>query len=186
MFSRLRYSINRTVGSRPGSVAAVAGQRDIGPVGTASRLAAGAAAVAVPVVLAGFSWSDAAIALLALPVIAALVAPVISWIFGRLHRKRLRSPRLLSALQSVTLCVVMVVANDVVVAPTTLNGNVTLFVWLGASMLVAAVRGYGGCEILAIPNLIRGRRDQIDCMLYTAIDSAEAKHRSRPAQTTKR
>jgi hypothetical protein len=55
------------------------------------------------------------------------------------------------------------------------SGDVALWVWLGGSMLVAAARGFGGCEVLAIPNLITGRRDQIGCILFTPIDRAEAR-----------
>jgi hypothetical protein len=46
-------------------------------------------------------------------------------------------------------------------------------------MLLAAVRGYGGCEVLAFPAAITGRRDRIGCILYTPIDAAEARHRAR-------
>jgi hypothetical protein len=48
-------------------------------------------------------------------------------------------------------------------------------------MLLAAWRGYGGCEVLAIPNLLSGRREEIGCVLYTTIDRAEARRRSRAA-----
>jgi len=41
-------------------------------------------------------------------------------------------------------------------------------------MLLAALRGYGGCEVLAAPNLLGGRRDQFGCILFTPIDRAEA------------
>ena len=76
-----------------------------------------------------------------------------------------------------TWIAVMVAANAAIVAPTGANGNVTVWVWLGASMMLAAARGYAGCEVLAIFNLITGRRDQIGCILYTPIDAAEAKRR---------
>ncbi|MGH2872133.1 MAG: hypothetical protein ACRDL5_06685, partial [Solirubrobacteraceae bacterium] len=69
---------------------------------------------------------------------------------------------------------VMVLANAAVVSPTPANGNVSIWVWLGASMLLAAARGYGGCEVLAASNLIGGRRDEIGCILYTPIDRFEA------------
>ncbi len=40
-------------------------------------------------------------------------------------------------------------------------------------MLLAAGRGYEGCELLAFPNLILGRRDAIWCPIYTPIDRTE-------------
>jgi hypothetical protein len=62
------------------------------------------------------------------------------------------------------------------------SGEVAFWVWLGASMLVAAARGFGGCEVLAIPNLMTGRRDQIGCILYTPIDRAEARRAARRSE----
>jgi hypothetical protein len=49
-------------------------------------------------------------------------------------------------------------------------------------MLVAALRGYAGCEVLAIPNTITGecpRNDRIGCIIYTPIDVAEARYHAR-------
>ena len=43
----------------------------------------------------------------------------------------------------------------------------------GASMLLAAVRGYAGCEILAISNTALRRNDQIGCLLFGPIDQFE-------------
>jgi hypothetical protein len=62
------------------------------------------------------------------------------------------------------LIAVMVAGNPALVAPTSTNGNVTIWVWLGASMLLAAALGHGGCEVLAISNLITGRRGQVGCI----------------------
>lgn len=49
-------------------------------------------------------------------------------------------------------------------------------VFYGASMLLAAIRGYGGCEVLAASNWILRRDDQIGCLLLSPIDHLE--HRS--------
>ena len=57
---------------------------------------------------------------------------------------------------------------------TPVDGGVAIWVFLGVSMLVAAARGYAGCEVLAIPNAVSGRDDQIGCILYSPIDAAEA------------
>jgi hypothetical protein len=40
-------------------------------------------------------------------------------------------------------------------------------------MVLAAIRGYEGCEILALPNLVLRRTDAVWCPLYTPIDNAE-------------
>jgi hypothetical protein len=46
-------------------------------------------------------------------------------------------------------------------------------------MLLAAGRGYGGCEVLASYNVITGRREQIGCLLYIPVDNLEAARRAR-------
>jgi hypothetical protein len=48
----------------------------------------------------------------------------------------------------------------------------------GASMWLAAVRGYAGCEVLAVSNWLLGRDDQIGCALFWPIDQEE-RHRGR-------
>ncbi len=45
----------------------------------------------------------------------------------------------------------------------------------GASILLAFVRGYAGCEICAISNWLRRRDDQIVCPIFSPIDHAEAR-----------
>jgi hypothetical protein len=47
------------------------------------------------------------------------------------------------------------------------------FVFYGASMFVAALRGYAGCEVLAASNWILGRDDQVGCLVLSPIDGAE-------------
>jgi len=51
------------------------------------------------------------------------------------------------------------------------------FVFYGASMLVAALRGYSGCEVLAMSNWILRRDDQVGCLFLGPIDSAERRVR---------
>ena len=46
--------------------------------------------------------------------------------------------------------------------------------FFGATMLVSALRGYGGCEVLAVSNWILRRNDQVFCLLFSPIDRAEA------------
>jgi hypothetical protein len=40
-------------------------------------------------------------------------------------------------------------------------------VFYGASMLIAAARGYAGSEVLAIPNWILRRDDQVGCLIFS-------------------
>lgn len=47
-------------------------------------------------------------------------------------------------------------------------------VFIGASLLVAAYRGYAGCEATAISNLILRRDDQIGCVMLAPFDAVDA------------
>jgi hypothetical protein len=55
------------------------------------------------------------------------------------------------------------------------DANVAFWGLLGLSMLLAAARGDGGCELLAFPNALKRRRDSIGCIIFTPIDRAEAR-----------
>jgi hypothetical protein len=50
-------------------------------------------------------------------------------------------------------------------------------------MLLAAVRGDAGCEVLAVSNWLLRRDDQIGCLLFWPIDHAERRrtHAGMPA-----
>jgi hypothetical protein len=52
----------------------------------------------------------------------------------------------------------------------------------GASMWLAALRGYAGCEVLAASNWLLGRDDQVGCAVFWPVDQLEH-HRTarRPA-----
>jgi hypothetical protein len=53
-------------------------------------------------------------------------------------------------------------------------------IFVGASMLLAAARGYAGCEVLAISNWLLRRDDQLGCMVFAPVDLAETKLRRSP------
>jgi len=46
-------------------------------------------------------------------------------------------------------------------------------IFYGSSMLLAAVRGYRGCELLAVSNWVLGRDDQIGCVVFSPVDHLE-------------
>jgi len=46
-------------------------------------------------------------------------------------------------------------------------------IFYGTSILLAGVRGYSGCEILAISNVVLRRDDQIGCAVFTPLDLLE-------------
>src|SRR5260370_2252404 len=50
-------------------------------------------------------------------------------------------------------------------------------VFYGASMLLAALRVYGGCEVLAISNWVLHRDDQVGCFVLSPVDYMERRLR---------
>jgi hypothetical protein len=42
-----------------------------------------------------------------------------------------------------------------------------------AAAVLAAARGYAGCEVLAVPNWPLRRDDQVGCVLFTPVDALE-------------
>jgi hypothetical protein len=57
--------------------------------------------------------------------------------------------------------------------------GVVLFI--GASLLLMAATGQPGCEVLAFPALILGRRTHLACLLFSPIDWIEGMLRGRTA-----
>lgn len=49
----------------------------------------------------------------------------------------------------------------------------TALIFYGASMLLAAARGYAGCEVLAVSNWLLRRDDQVGCLIFAPLDYAE-------------
>jgi hypothetical protein len=130
--------------------------RSIGPWGTAARVVVGTAMLVGAVIL-GVGALDAVVGLVVFPlVVVALVA-----IRGRYAT----SVRLTGNVSQCITCAVGVAAFLLV--------PVAALLFFGSSMLVAAARGYGGCELFAISNLLRRRDDQIACPVFHPIDVAE-------------
>ena len=51
----------------------------------------------------------------------------------------------------------------------------SMWFYLGFSLLIAAIRGYRGCEVMAISNWLTGRNDQVGCVIFSPIDALEIK-----------
>ena len=156
--------------------------RDIGPIGTVSRAVGGLIAIAVPIALSGVGWWDVGAALVALPLVTMVLSALVTAGYGRFAPESLARRH---SICSGPACVLVagVVGFAIALSIVTPVSEVAVWSFLGVSMLVAALRGYAGCEVLAIPNAITGRRDQIGCVLYTPIDVAEARSKAaRPGQ----
>ena len=56
----------------------------------------------------------------------------------------------------------------------------------GVSMLLAALRGYAGCEVLAISNWLLRRDDQVGCLLFGPVDYLERRASRHPDPVQRR
>jgi hypothetical protein len=139
-------------------------RRRIGPWGTGARAIVGAAMV-VGAFIGGVERFDAGLGLLAFPLtVSAFVA----------LRGPSATPIRLTGLEGHCLNCALIV-GVFVLAP------VAAFLFYGTSMLVAAARGYGGCELFALSNWLWRRDDQIACPVFHAVDLAERRALARKA-----
>lgn len=54
----------------------------------------------------------------------------------------------------------------------------------GGSMVLAAVRGYAGCEVLAVSNWLLRRNDQVGCAPLWPVDAVEARLATRRSRNS--
>jgi hypothetical protein len=153
-------------------------RRNIGPVGTAVRVAGSLGLLYLAVGAGGPSawgveWYDPVIGLVALPAITVLL--------GLAARRFAGRPVRFNGPLGTALDVVVIVA--LVANPYTGGGAILFY---GATLLVAAWRGQAGCEATVLPNLILGRDDQIGCPTLSPIDAVEAHLRRRHATAAPR
>ena len=146
--------------------------RDIGPLGTASRVVGGVAAVGVPLIVWGATWWDWLAGLVGLPLFAAAAGAAVAALDARrpfAEGARGRPMRWRAGL----LVVVFVLGSATALTYVTPVDATAIWIFVGISMLLAAAKGYGGCEVLAIPNAVTGRRDRIGCLVFAPIDVLE-------------
>ena len=143
--------------------------REIGPIGTASRVVGGVVAIVVPLTVWESTWWDWAAGLLGFPLLAAGAGTAVAALY---LREPARS-RQIGWGAGLTLVVVVLGSATALTYATPIDGT-GVWIFLGASMLLAAAKGYGGCEVLAFANAVNGRQDRIGCPLYAPIDMAEA------------
>jgi hypothetical protein len=138
-------------------------QRKIGPIGTAARLIVGSLLLGSVVQghLAGdFHLSSWALGLLGFPALLLL---------GQWLRAR-RTPRRLQATGPVAHALTLAVPLVLYLLEPTSDAALVFY---GASMLLAALRGYAGCEVLAVSNWLLRRDDQVGCAVFWPIDQLE-------------
>lgn len=142
--------------------------RHIGPFGTAARILVGAG------LLASVTYGHVAGTFRPIPWILGLIGLPVLLLTSHHWRVR-RTPARLEATGPVAQ--VLNVAAFLALYLTFSVTSDAALVFYGSSMLVAAVRGYGGCEVLAVSNWLLRRDDQLGCLLFAPVDLLESRAR---------
>ncbi len=140
-----------------------AGGRGIGPVGTVARVLVGFVFLGCAVVFGtngGLQWHEVLLGLIGAP------AALLAW---QLIRLRWTTGQL-DATGPIGFALNFAIAAPFFMAEPTRDAALVFY---GGSMLLAAVRGYAGCEILAISNWILRRDDQVGCVVFSPLDAVE-------------
>ncbi|HEV3398166.1 MAG TPA: hypothetical protein VHS79_13125 [Actinomycetes bacterium] len=145
-------------------------QRRIGPIGTTARLVVGTLLLGSVVqghIAGPFRPAPWALGLLGFPTL------LLGWQWLRARRIPARLQATGPVANLVNLAVFLALYLTPNYAPALAATSDAALLFYGASMLLAALRGYGGCEVLAISNWLLGRDDQIGCLVFWPIDHAE-------------
>jgi hypothetical protein len=162
-------------GLAPGRVAGRS--RAIGPAGTAARILLGGYMVGSVIeaeITGGFTPLLWALGVIAFP--GVLLAA--QWAWARDGGRRLHATGPIAHLVTLGAFVALTLMPEYNPA-IDVTGDAAL-IFLGTSMLLAAARGYAGCEVLAISNWLLRRDDQIGCMVFAPVDLAESRRRRYP------
>lgn len=145
-------------------------QRRIGAVGTVARVLVGL--LMVGSVVEGHLSSDFhpwpwVLGLVGFP----LIVTVWQQSRARRHPSRLEATGPVAHLVNIAVFAALYLTTWYAPALSVTSDAALLF--YGTSMLLAAARGYAGCEVLAISNWVLRRDDQIGCMVFGPVDTAE-------------
>jgi len=148
--------------------------RAIGPLGTISRLLLGPMFIyfgfnspiasiisSNEIYISTSHWDDLIVGVVIFPALLA------AW---QLIRQKFK-PERLKALGSAGTCINTIMIIALFYTPL----HHAMWFYLGVSLLVAAIRGYAGCEVLAISNWVTGRDDQVGCIVLSPIDAIAKK-----------
>lgn len=150
--------------------------RRIGPAGTAARTAVGTALVGSVVWGHIRSGVDPWPWIIGLGVFPAVITAWQAWRAQRVPARLVALTGPIGHLATFGVFMVLYLTSWYAPAVSALSDAAMLF--YGTTMLVAALRGYAGCEVLAISNWVLGRDDQVGCLLFEPVDRAERRARS--------
>ena len=160
------------------SAPAIAGGRRIGPVGTTARVILGLVLLGSVVrghVAGDFVPSPWVLGLVGFP------AVLLSWQWLRARRTRARLSATGPVGHTVNIAVFLALYLTPSYAPPLEFTSDAALLFYGASMLLAAVRGYAGCEVLALSNWLLRRDDQVGCVVFFPVDAVEQQlHKPEP------
>ncbi|HEX7265179.1 MAG TPA: hypothetical protein VF383_13475 [Candidatus Dormibacteraeota bacterium] len=153
-------------------------RRQIGSIGTTTRVILGLALLVLGLtggrvsvmhgqVGIGFEPVSVALGLVGFPGIVLAW----QWLRARIAPTRLEATGLGSTALNMLVLAALILTPWY--APPLAFTSVAALVFYGASMLLAAVRGYSGCEVTAISNWILGRDDQVGCLVLSPVDDLE-------------
>ena len=108
--------------------------------------------------------------------LGAVVMPgvLIAWQWARVRRDSTPIRATGRASHVATLSAFLVLYLTPWYAPALSVTSGAALIFFGGSMLVAAVRGYRGCEVLAVSNWLLRRNDQVGCVLFSPVDRVES------------
>lgn len=150
--------------------------RQIGPIGTAARIAVGGALlldVLVGHATGGWNVTAWLLALVVFPIV------ILAWHRSRARRGAppLRATGPVGHILNVVVFLALYLTGWY--APPLEATSDAALIFYGGSMLVAACRGYAGCEVLAVSNWALGRDDQVGCALFLPVDAVDPTRASR-------
>lgn len=156
-------------------------QRHIGPIGTTARVVLGGfllilgALGAKFIIVDGHPQLDLQVPALALGLLG---FPAALTVWQWMRSRRVSSRLVATGPVAITLNILVVaVLFSMSYVPAISFVGFGAFVFYGASMLLAALRGYAGCEVLATSNWLLSRDDQIGCLVLSPVDELERRYR---------
>ena len=142
-------------------------RRAIGPIGTAGRVILGLCLILVAVWnpewwgAGGLTWYEGVLGLAGFPAAVLLF----HWLRLQVSTERF------DATGGLGFCLNLAIGIVLFSIPYTRDA---FALFLGSSLLLAAARGYAGCEVTAISNWLLRRDDQVGCVVFSPLDEIEA------------
>jgi hypothetical protein len=170
--NRMRAT-NRTARDRLADTQATRPHRDIGPIGTVARVILGS--ILFGSVFYGHIMKGP---FMPLPwVIGLIIFPAIfiTWQYLRARRNPAKLEANGPIATIINVVIFLAFYFTYIYAPSIDFMSDAVLVFYGLSMLLAALRGYAGCESLAISNWLLKRNDQLGCLVFGPVDYAEGK-----------